>query len=330
MRTEYGIRKLTPKECWRLMGFADEDFIKAQSAGISDRQLYKQAGNSIVVDVLYYIFKNLFDRNEMITVNELFSGVGAQRNALLRLGQPHKVIGIAEIDKYAVAAYNAIYGSTRNYGDISKVQRLDYADLWTYSFPCTDISICGQLQGMIQGETRSGLLYEVQRLLEQAEQRPKYLLLENVKNLVSKRFKPQFDEWCKFLDSMGYNTYWQILNAKNYGIPQNRERVFAVSVRKDIDNGTFRFPEPVDSGLRCDDLLDGRVDEKYYYHTPKAAELMNELIENPTMEQGTLFAETADEELKRSILSRYHISDKPIQSVNCIGGGSSMYQSTVR
>ena len=121
-----------------------------------------------------------------LTVNELFSGIGAQRKALERLGIPHEVIGVCEIDKYAIQSYEAIFGETYNYGDITKAERLNYADLWTYSFPCQDISVAGNQKG-INENTRSGLLYEVQRLLEVAKSEgtlPKYLLLENVKNLV--------------------------------------------------------------------------------------------------------------------------------------------------
>lgn len=203
----------------------------------------------------------------MITVNELFSGIGAQRAALERAGIGHKVVGISEIDKYAIKSYEAIYGETRNYGDISKVDKLDYADFWTYSFPCTDISVAGQQKGIVKGETRSGLLYEVQRLLEVAvhtHTQPKWLMLENVKNLVGKKFRAQFDEWCDWLDGIGYNTYWQVLNAKDYGVPQNRERVFAVSVRKYIDDGNFRFPDKKFLDIRLKDILEDEVDEKYY------------------------------------------------------------------
>lgn len=203
----------------------------------------------------------------MITVNELFSGIGAQRAALERAGIGHRVVGISEIDKYAIKSYEAIYGETRNYGDISKVDKLDYADFWTYSFPCTDISVAGQQKGIVKGETRSGLLYEVQRLLEVAvhtHTQPKWLMLENVKNLVGKKFRAQFDEWCDWLDGIGYNTYWQVMNAKDYGVPQNRERVFAVSVRKDIDDGNFRFPDKKFLDIRLKDILEDEVDEKYY------------------------------------------------------------------
>ena len=132
----------------------------------------------------------------MVKVNELFAGIGAFRKALERLGIPHEVVGISEIDKYAIQSYEAIYGATRNYGDISKVSRLDYADLWTYGFPCQDISVSGLQKGIVKNETRSGLLYEVQRLLSVAVmygELPKYLILENVKNLVGKKFKADFD-----------------------------------------------------------------------------------------------------------------------------------------
>lgn len=177
-------------------------------------------------------------------------------------------MGISEIDKYAIKSYNAIYGETRNYGDISKVERLDYADLWTYGFPCQDISLAGQLKGIVKGETRSGLLYEVQRLLAQAQSDdalPKYLIMENVKNLVSKKFRPDFEGWLGWLDELGYNNYWKVLNAVDYGIPQNRERVFCISIRKDIDTG-YTFPSPVESDTVLMDKLEPveDIDEKYF------------------------------------------------------------------
>ena len=213
-----------------------------------------------------------------LTVNELFSGIGAQRKALERMGVSHEVVGICEIDKYAIQSYEAIFGPTYNYGDISKAPRLKYADLWTYSFPCQDISVAGNQKG-INENTRSGLLYEVQRLLEVAEEEetlPKYLLLENVKNLVGKNFKAQFDEWLSFLDELGYNNYWQVLNSKDYGIPQNRERVFVMSIRKDIDNG-YTFPTKEPLGLCLADILEDTVEEKYYILPEKAQNFLKTL-----------------------------------------------------
>lgn len=206
----------------------------------------------------------------MITINELFSGIGAQVAALKRNGVKFKVVGISEIDKYAIKSYEAINGKARNYGDISKAESLDYADLWTYSFPCTDISLAGKQEGLTDKtgkQTRSGLIFEVERLLRKSVEngnQPKYLLLENVKNLVGKKFKPEFDKWLQTLESLGYNTYWQVLNAKDYGVPQNRERVFAVSIRKDVDTHGYTFPEPFKLNRRLKDVLETNVDEKFY------------------------------------------------------------------
>ena len=206
----------------------------------------------------------------MITINELFSGIGAQVAALKRLGVEYETVGISEIDRFAIQSYEAINGKTRNYGDISKAVALDYADLWTYSFPCTDISLAGKQAGLTDEtgkQTRSGLLFEVERLLRKSVEdgnQPKYLLLENVKNLVGKKFKPEFDKWLSTLEDLGYNNYWKVLNAKDYGVPQNRERVFVVSIRKDVDTHGYTFPEPFKLERRLKDVLETNVDEKFY------------------------------------------------------------------
>jgi DNA (cytosine-5)-methyltransferase 1 len=188
------------------------------------------------------------------------------------------VVAISEIDKYAIKSYEAIHGQANNLGDICSIEQLPYADLVTYSFPCQDISVAGKQAGLSKGGgTRSGLLWEVERLLIKAKESntlPKYLLLENVKNLVGKKFIDGFKSWISILDELGYKTYWQVLNAKNYGIPQNRERVFAVSIRKDTDNG-YEFPEGFDNGLRLKDFLEDEVDEKYYISSDKVEKLLN-------------------------------------------------------
>ena len=221
----------------------------------------------------------------MITINELFSGIGAQVAALKRNGVKFKVVGISEIDKYAIKSYEAINGKTRNYGDISKVESLDYADLWTYSFPCTDISLAGKQAGLTDEAgrpTRSGLLFEVERLLKKSVEdgnQPKYLLLENVKNLVGKKFKPEFDTWLQTLDSLGYNNYWKVLNAKDYGVPQNRERVFVVSIRKDVDTNRYTFPKPFKLERRLKDVLEKEVDEKFYLKQDLAKSFIERLSE---------------------------------------------------
>lgn len=119
------------------------------------------------------------------------------------------------------------------------------------------------------------MLYEALRVIE--GKKPKYAIAENVKNLVGKKFKDDFDSLLEELDGLGYNSYWQVLNAKDYGIPQNRERVFIVSIRKDIDDGTFEFPKGFDSGLRLKDLLENEVEEKYYINNDRVDKLLEEL-----------------------------------------------------
>jgi len=197
----------------------------------------------------------------MIKVIELFSGIGCQRQALKNINVNHEVIGISEIDKYAIDSYYQLHGKTFNFGDISKIKKLPKVDLWTYSFPCQDLSMAGNMKGMKKG-TRSGLLHEVERLLEVSE-KPKYLLLENVKNLVSKKFKKDFDKWCSKLEELGYRNYWKVLNAKDYGIPQNRERVFMVSI---LENKKFEFPEKIELKLLLRGFLEKEenVDKKRF------------------------------------------------------------------
>lgn len=168
-----------------------------------------------------------------------------------------------DIEKYWLACK-----LSNNLGDISKIEKLPYADLWTCSFPCTDISLAGKMKGLSPSDsTRSSLLWENIRLLKTAKDDgtlPKYIMFENVKNLVGKKFINDFNNLLSVLDELGFNSYWKVLNAKNCGVPQNRERVFVISIRKDIDNGAFVFPKPFDIGIRLKDILDENVDEKYY------------------------------------------------------------------
>ena len=197
----------------------------------------------------------------MLRVFEAFAGYGSQSIALRNLGIEYEVVAISEIDKYAIKAYEAIHGPTNNLGDICKIDPSDIPDhdLFTYSFPCQDLSVAGKQAGLGKG-TRSGLLYECEKVIE--AKKPKYLLLENVKNLVGKKFKPQFDEWLDYLKSLGYTNYWQVLNAKNYGVPQNRERVFIVSILG--DHKPYEFPKPIPLDKCIADILEDKVGEKYY------------------------------------------------------------------
>lgn len=227
-------------------------------------------------------------KKQMLKVITLFTGIGAQEAALKRLGLDFEMVGISEIDKYAIQSYEAINGPTRNYGDITQIERLDYADLWTYSSPCQDFSTAGKQKGIYNADgslTRSGLLLHVERLLTESVlygTQPKYLLLENVKALVSKKFMPDFQRWLDKLEQLGYNNYWQILNAKDYGIPQNRERVFVVSIRKDVDTKGYKFPSPVPLEKRLKDMLEPCVDEKYYLSADKVEKFLQNGNTNPS------------------------------------------------
>ncbi|MGL4999220.1 MAG: DNA cytosine methyltransferase, partial [Cetobacterium sp.] len=199
-------------------------------------------------------------RGVLLKIIELFAGVGSQTQALKNIGVEHEVVGIAEIDKYAISSYMQLHGETPLLGDITKIEKLPNADLWTYSFPCQDLSVAGLGKGIKAG-TRSGLLYEVERLLENST-KPKYLLMENVKNLVGKKNKPDFDIWCEKLTELGYKNYWQVLNAKDYGVPQNRERIFMISILR--EHKEYIFPQKEELEIRLKDVLESEVEEKYY------------------------------------------------------------------
>ena len=208
-----------------------------------------------------------------LRVLENFAGIGTQRMALENIGIEHEVVGITEIDKFAIKSYEAIHGEVNNLGDISLVDPNDVPDhdLFTYSFPCQDISVAGKGKGFEKGSgTRSGLLWECEKVIR--AKKPKYLLMENVKNLVSKKFKPGFEEWLTALEELGYTNYWQVLNAKDYGVPQNRERVFCVSILGEHE--PYEFPEKETLELRLKDILEDEVDETFYLSKEKTQQLI--------------------------------------------------------
>ena len=207
-----------------------------------------------------------------LRVLENFAGIGTQRMALDKLGIDHEVVGITEIDKFAIKSYEAIHGPVNNLGDISLVDPNDVPDhdLFTYSFPCQDISVAGKGKGFEKGSgTRSGLLWECEKVIR--AKKPKYLLMENVKNLVAKKFKSGFEEWLSALEELGYTNYWQVLNAKDFGVPQNRERVFCVSILGEHE--PYEFPEKETLELRLKDILEDEVDEKFYLDDDKVSRL---------------------------------------------------------
>lgn len=208
-----------------------------------------------------------YTKENPLRVFEAFAGYGSQAMALERIKKydpnfEFEVVGISEIDKYALQAYEAVHGHCPNYGDISVIDwnNVPDFDLFTYSFPCTDISNAGLQKGLEEGSgTRSGLLWECRKAIE--TKRPKYLLMENVKALVGKKFKPEFEKWLAELEAYGYTSYYQVLNAKDYGVPQNRERVFCVSILGEHE--FYTFPNPVELDQRLKDVLEPTVDDKF-------------------------------------------------------------------
>lgn len=209
--------------------------------------------------------ESTYTESRPLRVFTAFSGYDSQCMALDRLGIPYKLTGWSEIDKYAIQAHNAIYPqwADRNAGDISKIDwnKVPDFDLLTYSFPCTCISVAGKQEGFEEGSgTASSLLWECRKAI--VTKRPKYLLMENVMALVSYKFKPLFMKWQDELASYGYTNFIKVLNAKDYGVPQNRERVFMVSILD--DNASFHFPEPFPLERRLKDILEENVDAKYY------------------------------------------------------------------
>lgn len=199
----------------------------------------------------------------------LFSGIGAFEKALDRLGIEYELAGFSEIDKYAVKSYCAIHGvdESMNLGDITKIDEKTLPtdiDLITYGFPCQDINLAGKQKGLFNDDgtqTRSGLFFEALRIIEATK--PRIAIAENVKNLTGKKFKEQFEIVLSSLEQAGYNNYWKVLNAKDYGIPQNRERVFIVSIREDFNNGLFEFPNKSLPVVSIEKYIEPKVAAEY-------------------------------------------------------------------
>lgn len=166
-------------------------------------------------------------------VLECFSGIGACSKALTNLGIEHEIVDAVEIDKYAIKSFNAVHGTNFEPQDIKLWDKDIEVDLLVGGFPCQDISVAGKQKGIVMNKTRSGLMYEMMRIIEKIK--PKIVIAENVKNILSEKHRPQLKELCVFLSEQGYSVTMDMLNAKDYGIPQNRERVFIIGVRENVE-----------------------------------------------------------------------------------------------
>ena len=240
------------------------------------------------------LFKKKFKIDKPVRLIELFAGVGSQAMALRNIGANFEHYRVVEFDKYPIASYNAIHGTNFEPIDITKTKGEDlgivdtdrFTYLLTYSFPCTDLSLAGKQAGMSKGRgTRSGLLWEVERLLTECYQlsnninanygMPQILLMENVPQVHAEKNKADWEEWLKFLNSMGYESYYKDMNAKNYGIPQNRNRCFCVSL---LGNYTYEFPTEKPLEKTMNDYLEEGVDDKYYLKSDRAKKLCEQVM----------------------------------------------------
>lgn len=233
---------------------------------------------------IFDLTRQAFKINKPIRLIELFGGIGSQAMALKRLGVDFEHYRLVEFDKYPVASYNAIHGTDFEPMDVTKIHGRDlgientdkFTYLLTYSFPCQDLSIAGKQKGMQKGSgTRSGLLWEVERLLNEVENLPQVLLMENVTQVHSKKNMEDFQKWLDFLHSKGYTSHYQDLNARDYGVAQNRNRCFCVSILGDYE---YKFPKPIELDKRMRDYLEDEVEDKYYITSEKAQMLIDKLI----------------------------------------------------
>ena len=208
---------------------------------------------------------------------ELFGGIGACSKALEKLGIDYEIVDYVEIDKYAVKSYNAMHNTNFEPQDITTWDKDIEVDLIMHGSPCQDFSLAGKQAGGDEGSgTRSSLMYETIRIVDKLK--PKYVIWENVKNVISKKHKHNYDKYCNKMSELGYTSYGQVLNAKDYGIPQNRERVFTISIRNDL-NQTFEFPPKQELKLRLKDMLEDEVDEKYYLSNTLNAKLTKNYVQ---------------------------------------------------
>lgn len=266
-----------------------------------------------------------FYNQKPIRLIELFAGIGSQAKALKNLGVDFEHWFVCEFDKYAIQSYNAVHDTNFTTSDVTKISANDlnitdtenFTYLLTYSFPCQDLSNAGKGRGMEKGSgTRSGLLWEVERLLNECTELPQVLLMENVPQVHSVKNKEHFDKWIAFLESKGYSNHWQDLNAKDYGIPQSRNRCYMVSI---LGEHSFKFPEEIPLEWRLGDLLEQEVDEKYYLSDAAIQGRSNSNFRQYNLERSLI----NEKEVHPTILARYEgsptlLDETPISQVGAI------------
>lgn len=215
---------------------------------------------------------NRYNIERPLRVFEAFAGYGSQSMALERVKNydptfAFELIGFAEIDEPAIRAYRAIHGDVKNYGDICNInwEEVPDFDFFTMSSPCQDFSNAGLQRGGEEGSgTRSSLLWECRRAI--VAKRPKFVFFENVKGLVGKNFRKYFLKWQLELEEYGYQNFYRVINATEFGVPQNRERIYMISVLRteNEEEPTYSFPKPFQLEVFLEDVLEEHVDERYF------------------------------------------------------------------
>ena len=263
-----------------------------------------------------------------IKLLSLFSGIGAPEQALKNIGIKYELIGFSEIDKFAVKSYCNVHNVSEdlNLGDITKIDISSLPtdiDLITHGSPCQDFSVAGENKGGDKGTgTRSSLMWNTVDIVEHCK--PKVVIWENVKNLLSKRHRHNFDAYLEIMEQLGYNNYYQVLNAKDYGIPQNRERIFTVSIRKDVDEG-YVFPEPQELTLRLKDMLEDEVDEKYNISTCKIQQLFENVGGKLDLSKQVIETCHKNNDIQRSTRDRVYNAEKNAPTLN-----ATMYKDAIK
>lgn len=256
-----------------------------------------------------------------LKVIELFGGIGACTAALKRLGIDYEVVDYVEIDKYAVKSYNAMNGTNFEPQDVSTWDKdIKGVDLIMHGSPCQDFSIAGDNAGGDEGSgTRSSLMWETIRIVEKLK--PKYVLWENVKNMLSKKHRHNFDEYLLRMKLLGYTNYWQVLDAQDYGIPQHRERVFTVSIRN------YKFPAKQQLNTVMRDYMEENVDEKYYLSDKMLQYFITNNEKQKSLGNGFRFEPTDGGAQRQASAQR---QTDGVTTTSSVTGGASPRQSELR
>lgn len=263
-----------------------------------------------------------------IKLLSLFSGIGSPEQALKNIGVDYELVGFSEINKFAIKSYCNVHdvSESLSLGDITKIDINSLPtdiDLIANGSPCQDFSAAGQQKGGDKGTgTRSSLMWTTVDIVEHC--RPKVVLWENVKNLLSKKHRHNFDGYLEVMEQLGYNNYYQVLNANNYGIPQNRERVFTVSIRKDVDEG-YVFPEPQELTLRLKDMLEDEVDEKYNISICKLQQLIENIDGKIDLNKQVIGTCHKENDLSRSTRDIVYNAEKNAPTLN-----ATMYKDAIK